>query len=156
MALRKIRTEEDPILLKTSREVTEFDDRLFELLEDMKETLGKADGIGLAAVQIGVLRRVVVIKNGEEFVELINPRITSSRGEQFETEACLSLPGKAGKTKRPAFVKVKAFDRTGKKHIYSGTELMARCFCHELDHLDGVLYPQRLAEGETLVLTEDE
>ena len=113
MALRIIKTEEDPILRKTSRPVTEFNDRLFTLLDDMKETMYKADGVGLAAVQVGVLRRAVVIDCGDGFLELINPEIIKSSGRQKETEGCLSLPGKSGITLRPSKVKVKAQDRHG-------------------------------------------
>lgn len=157
MAYRKIRTEGDPILRKKSRTVENFDDRLIVLLDDMRETLTKAEGIGLAGVQVGALRRVVVVDFGEDggFIELINPEIIEEDGEQCENEACLSLPGKAGKTKRPMHVKVKAQDRNGKWHAYSGSGLHARCFCHEFDHLDGILYPDRLAEGEHVFETSD-
>lgn len=155
MALRIIKTEEDPILRKTSRPVTEFNDRLFTLLEDMKETMYKADGVGLAAVQVGVLRRAVVIDCGDGFLELINPEIIKSSGRQKETEGCLSLPGKSGITLRPSKVKVKAQDRHGEWHEYSGEDLKARCFCHEIDHLDGILFTDKLARGEEVMLDED-
>lgn len=155
MALRIIKTEEDPILRKTSRPVTEFNDRLFTLLDDMKETMYKADGVGLAAVQVGVLRRVVVIDCGDGFLELINPEIIKSSGRQKETEGCLSLPGKSGITLRPSKVKVKAQDRHGEWHEYTGEDLKARCFCHEIDHLDGILFTDKLARGEEVMLDED-
>ena len=152
MALRIIKTEEDPILRKTSRPVTEFNDRLFTLLDDMKETMYKADGVGLAAVQVGVLRRAVVIDCGDGFLELINPEIIKSSGRQKETEGCLSLPGKSGITLRPSKVKVKAQDRHGEWHEYTGEDLKARCFCHEIDHLDGILFTDKLARGEEVML----
>ena len=125
MALRNIKTEEDPILRKTSRPVTDFNDRLFTLLDDMKETMYKADGVGLAAVQVGVLRRAVVIDCGDGFIELINPEIIKTSGRQKETEGCLSLPGKSGITLRPSKVKVKAQDRNGEYFEISGTDLLA-------------------------------
>lgn len=157
MAYRKIRTESDPILRKKSRTVENFDDRLMVLLDDMHDTLIKSEGIGLAGVQVGALRRVVVVDFQENggYIELINPEIIEEDGEQFENEACLSLPGKAGKTKRPMHVKVKAQDRNGKWHSYSGSALYARCFCHEIDHLDGILYSDRLVQGEHLFETSD-
>lgn len=155
MAIRKIRVEDDPILRKKSRPVEVFDDRLFQLLDDMKETLEKAQGLGLAAVQIGVLRRVVIVNFNDKYIELINPEILESEGEQLADEACLSLPHKAGKTKRPLTVKVRAQNRDGNWCLYKGTELEARCFCHELDHLDGKLYTDRLAPGEKVFFVED-
>lgn len=157
MAYRIIKVEGNPILAKKSRPVVDFDDRLFTLLEDMKDTLYRADGVGLAAVQIGVLRRVVVIDVGDEhgFMELINPQIIEQRGEQIEFEGCLSLPEKSGKTKRPMYVKVSAQDRNGKKFEVDGEGLLARCFCHEIDHLDGIVFTQRLAEGERVRKSSD-
>lgn len=141
MALRKIVTLEDPVLRKTSRKVEKFDKRLWDLLDDMKDTLYNANGAGLAAVQVGILRRVVVIDVGDGFIELINPEITDrSEEKQNEVEGCLSIPGKYGVTERPEWVKVKAQNREGKWVVYKGEGLKARCFCHELDHLDGVLY----------------
>lgn len=148
MAFRNIVELGDPILGKTSRLVTKFDQRLFTLLDDMKDTMEKADGVGLAAVQVGVLKRVVVINCGERYLELINPEITFSEGEQREPEGCLSLPGESGTTLRPQKVKVKAQNRDGKWCVYSGEGLEARCFCHEIDHLDGILFTQRLVEEE--------
>ena len=115
----------------------------------------KADGVGLAAVQVGVLRRAVVIDCGDGFLELINPEIIKSSGRQKETEGCLSLPGKSGITLRPSKVKVKAQDRHGEWHEYTGEDLKARCFCHEIDHLDGILFTDKLARGEEVMLDED-
>ena len=155
MALRKIRVEDDPILRKVSRPVENFDERLWQLLDDMKQTLARAQGLGLAAVQIGVLRRVVVVNFNDKWIELINPEIVEREGEQCEDEACLSLPHKAGKTLRPKTVMVRAQNRDGNWCMYKGTDLEARCFCHELDHLDGKLYTDRLAPGETVFFTED-
>lgn len=145
MALRQIITIGDPILTKKSRVVEKFDARLSQLIDDMTQTLRHAQGLGLAAVQVGVLRRVVVVSVEDgELLELVNPEIISAEGEQEGREGCLSVPDKAGITKRPAVVKVKAQDRHGRWHIYKGEELKARCFCHELDHLDGILYTQHV------------
>lgn len=153
MAIRNIRVDDDPILRKKSREVTEFNDRLFELLDDMKETMYHSGGVGLAGPQVGVLKRVVVMDVSEdrnEFIELINPEITYEEGEQTGNEGCLSLPGLYGVVTRPNIVKVKAQNRDGKWCLYKGEALKARCFCHEIDHLDGVLYKDKLDEGEFL------
>ncbi len=153
MALRNIRVDDDPILRKKSRPVTEFNDRLFELLDDMKETMYNSGGVGLAGPQVGVLRRVVVMDVSEdrnEYIELINPEITEVDGVQTGTEGCLSLPGLYGIVTRPNVVKVKAQNREGKWCLYKGEGLKARCFCHEIDHLDGVLYKDKLDEGEVL------
>ena len=153
MAIRNIRVDDDPILRKKSREVTEFNDRLFELLDDMKETMYHSGGVGLAGPQVGVLKRVVVMDVSEdrnEFIELINPEITYEEGEQTGSEGCLSLPGLYGVVTRPNIVKVKAQNRDGKWCLYKGEALKARCFCHEIDHLDGVLYKDKLDEGEQL------
>ncbi len=155
MALKKIRVESDPILRKKSRTVDVFDERLWQLLDDMKDTLHKANGLGLAAVQIGVLRRVVVINFEDGYIELINPEILDSKGEQCCEEACLSLPHKAGVTKRPMSVKVRAQNRNGNWVLYEGSDLKARCFCHEIDHLDGKLYTDSLAPGEHVRNTND-
>lgn len=155
MAIRNIRTEGDPVLRKVSRKVENFDERLFMILDDMRDTLIKSEGVGLAAVQIGILRRIVVVVFNNKFIELINPEIIETEGEQRENEACLSLPHKAGKTIRPKTVTVKAQNRDGKWCIYKGTDLEARCFCHELDHLDGKLYIDSLAPGEKVFFTND-
>lgn len=144
MALRNILTEEDPTLRKVSRPVTKFDDRLHELLDDMAETLEDARGVGLAAPQVGILRRVVVVDVGEEILELINPEIISESGEQTGLEGCLSVPGKYGIVTRPNVVKVRAQDRFGAWYEAEGEELIARAFCHELDHLDGHLYVDKM------------
>ncbi len=150
MALRNIVKKGDPILAKTSRKVEYFDDRLMTLLDDMKETMYAAEGVGLAAVQVGVLRRVIVLDCGDGYLELINPEIIETSGQQLEEEGCLSIPGEKGVTLRPAVVKLKAQDRTGKWCIYKADGLKARCFCHETDHLDGVLFTDRLAPGSML------
>ncbi|MBQ9518215.1 MAG: peptide deformylase [Eubacterium sp.] len=143
MALRNIVKVGDPILAKKSRKVEKFDDRLAVLIDDMFDTMYDAEGVGLAAVQVGMLRRVVVIDVGDGPIELVNPEITKAEGEQRESEGCLSLPGQYGVTVRPAKVQVKAQDRHGKWHIYTGEELKARCFCHELDHLEGILFTEK-------------
>lgn len=159
MAIRNIRVDDDPILRKKSRVVTEFNDRLFELLDDMKETMYHSGGVGLAGPQVGVLKRVVVMDVSEdrnEFIELINPEITYEEGEQTGNEGCLSLPGLYGVVTRPNVVKVKAQNREGKWCLYKGEALKARCFCHEIDHLDGVLYKDKLDEGEFLQRNDGE
>lgn len=144
MAIRKIVTSEDPILRKTSRPVERFNEKLWQLLDDMKETMYKAQGVGLAAVQVGFLRRVVVIDVGDGYIELINPEIIEQSGEEISEEGCLSVPGESGNVKRPTYVKVKAQNRNGAWRILEGTDLKARCFCHEIDHLDGTLYTDKI------------
>ncbi len=139
MAIRNIVKEGDPVLKKVSRPVEKFDDRLHILLDDMYETM-KKDGVGLAAVQVGVLRRAVVIDIGEGRIELINPEIIAQEGEQQDVEGCLSCPGKYGVTSRPMQVTVKAQDRNGEYFTITGRELLARALCHEIDHLDGKLF----------------
>ena len=141
MAKLRIVTVGDPILRKISRPVEESTPRILQLTEDMIETMRAHDGCGLAAVQVGVLRRVVVIEveEGKPMV-LINPKIVAYAGEQEETEGCLSLPGKWGKTRRPRHVTVRALDLDGTEREYTGSDLLARAFCHEIDHLDGKLY----------------
>jgi len=144
MAILHILTEEEPRLKKISRPVDEITDRIKTLLDDMVETMRRADGVGLAAPQVGVLRRIVVCEVEEgEVIELINPEIIAQSGSQTGREGCLSLPGKQGIVTRPSYVKVRALDRNGVMREYEGTELLARCFCHEIDHLDGILYPKR-------------
>ncbi|MGN1095481.1 MAG: peptide deformylase [Eubacteriales bacterium] len=144
MAKLRILKDDDPTLRKKCRPVEIITDRTKTLLDDMLETMRKADGVGLAAPQIGVLRRIVVIEvTPGEVLELINPEIIATSGTQTGYESCLSLPGRTGVCTRPNFVRVKALDRNGNERIYEGKELLARCFCHELDHLDGVLYPDR-------------
>ena len=157
MALRNIRKEHDEILRKPSRKVELFDDRLQTLIDDMFETMYDAQGCGLAAVQVGILKQVIVIDTeqpGEKLV-LINPEIVESSGEQTGDEGCLSVPGMAGQVTRPEYVKVKAQDEELNEIEYEGEGLLARAFCHELDHLDGLMYT-RLVEGELHRTTYDE
>ena len=141
MAILNLVYEGDPMLRRVSRPVTEITPRILQLLDDMTETMRHHNGCGLAAVQVGVLRRVVVVEVEPGTVyELINPRIVAWTGEQEETEGCLSLPGKWGKTHRPAAVTVRALDRNGKEIELRGDDLLCRAFCHEIDHLDGKLF----------------
>ena len=152
MGLRKILTDKDPALHKVCRPVEKFDGRLHRLLDDMAETLEQANGVGLAAPQVGILRRVVLVDTGEEILELINPTLLETSGEQIGAEGCLSVPGKYGLVKRPNYVKVRAQDRNGNWYEAEGEELIARCFCHELDHLDGIVYTEVMER----FLTEEE
>ena len=147
MALRTIRTEGDPVLSKKCRPVEEITPRIRELISDMMETMYDACGVGLAAPQVGILKRIVVIDVGDGPIILINPEITETSGEQTGEEGCLSVPGMSGQVTRPNYVKVKALDMDMKEVEYEGEELLARAFCHELDHLDGKMYT-RLVEGE--------
>ena len=141
MAKLQIRKYGDPVLRKVCRPVEEINSRVLTLLDDMKETMRAADGCGLAAPQVGILRRIVVIETEESgLIELINPKIIAKAGEQKEYEGCLSLPGKSGITTRPMHVTVRATNRHGEQFDISGSGLLARAFCHELDHLDGKLY----------------
>ena len=141
MALRKIVTEGDPILTKRCREVPQVTERVRQLIEDMVETMHDAQGVGLAAPQVGVLRRIVVVDVGDGNVyKLVNPVITESEGDQYEEEGCLSIPGLVGTVHRPARVKIAALNENGEKVEYEGTDLLARAFCHELDHLEGTLF----------------
>lgn len=149
MAIRNIVTAEDPILRKISRRVEKFDERLNILLDDMRDTLKKAEGAGLAAVQVGILKRVVLVDVGDGLLELINPEIIETKGEIEDTEGCLSVPGEWGLVKRPEYVKIKAQDRRGVWHRYEGTNLKARCFCHEIDHLDGIIYTDKVIKKLT-------
>ncbi len=145
MALRNILTEEQATLYKVSRPVTKFDAKLHELLEDMEETLVAANGAGLAAPQVGILRRVFIVDVGEEgLIEMINPEILESSGEQDDLEGCLSVPGKWGMVKRPNFVRAKAQDRNGAWFEVEAEGLLARCILHENDHLDGHLYTEKV------------
>lgn len=144
MALRKIVEMGDPILNKKCRKIEVFDDKLSALIDDMIETMYNANGVGLAAPQVGMLKRVVVIDAGDGLMELVNPEITMTEGEQMESEGCLSVPGKYGVCKRPAKVQVKAQDRNGKWQVFTGDGLKARAFCHELDHLEGVLFTSKV------------
>ena len=159
MGLRKILTDKDPALHKVCRPVEKFDGRLHRLLDDMKETLAEANGVGLAAPQVGILRRVVLVDTGDEVLELINPSLLETSGEQVGAEGCLSIPGKYGLVKRPNYAKVRAQDRNGNWFEAEGEELIARCFCHELDHLDGILYTEvmeRFLTEEELEAQEEE
>ena len=155
MGLRKILTDKDPALHKVCRPVTAFDAKLHKLLDDMRETLIDSNGVGLAAPQVGILRRVFLVDvglNGEDILECINPEILETEGEQEGAEGCLSVPGRYGLVKRPYWVKIRAQDRNGDWFEAEGEELIGRCFCHELDHLDGILYTQVMER----FLTEEE
>ena len=144
MAKLTIRKEGDDVLRKVCRPVDKITLRTKILLDDMLETMRKADGVGLAAPQVGILRRIVVIEVEEgEVLELINPEIVEMSGEVSGVEGCLSVPGRQGIVKRPSYVRVQALDRNGVMQTYEGTGLLARCFCHELDHLDGHLYTDK-------------
>ena len=152
MGLRKILTDKEPALHKVCRPVDKFDAKLHKLLDDMAETLADANGVGLAAPQVGILRRVVIVDVGDEIVELINPTMLETDGEQVGAEGCLSVPGKYGLVKRPYYAKVRAQDRFGEWFEVEGEEIIARCFCHELDHLDGIVYTEVMER----YLTEEE
>ena len=152
MALRKIVTDGDPVLLKKCKPVEKFDARLHQLLDDMKETMYKAEGVGLAAPQVGILRRVCIVEDEQgEIIELINPEIIKTEGEQTGLEGCLSVPGKYGIVTRPMVVRVRAQDRFGTIFEVEDEELTARCFCHEIEHLDGHLYTEHCK-----ILSEEE
>ena len=155
MGLRKILTDKEPALHKVCKPVTNFDSKLFKLLDDMRDTLIESGGVGLAAPQVGILRRVVLVDVGmedNEIVEFINPEMIETDGEQYGAEGCLSVPGKYGLVKRPMYAKVRAQDRNGDWFEAEGEELIARCFCHELDHLDGIIYTEVMDR----FLTEEE
>lgn len=155
MALRTIREQGDPVLNKVCREVTEVTPKIQTLIEDMIETMYDACGVGLAAPQVGILKRIVTIDIGDGPIVMINPRIISSDGEQTGAEGCLSLPGKAGQVTRPNHVIARAFDEEMHEFEIEGTELLARAICHELDHLDGHLYTE-LVEGDIYDVNYDE
>lgn len=152
MGIRKIMTVKEPCLHKVCRPVEKFDGKLHKLLDDMRETLLDANGVGLAAPQVGILRRVVVVDTGEEMLELVNPELLETSGEQEGAEGCLSVPGKYGLVKRPMVAKVRAQDRDGNWFEVEGEKLIARCFCHEIDHLDGIVYTEVMER----FLTEEE
>ena len=152
MGLRKIMTVKEPCLHKVCRPVEKFDGKLHRLLDDMKETLAEANGVGLAAPQVGILRRAVIVDTGEEMLELVNPELLETSGDQVEAEGCLSVPGKYGLVRRPDYAKVRAQDRNGNWFEVEGEGLTARCFCHELDHLDGIVYTEIMERS----LTEEE
>lgn len=145
MAIREILTDKDPALHKRCHPITQFDDKLAALIEDLRETLEEAGGAGLAAPQVGILRRVVVLYDGEDkVIELVNPEIIQESGEQDGLEGCLSVPGLWGYVKRPQMVRVKAQDRTGNWFETGGEDIVARCFCHELEHLDGHVFTEHV------------
>ena len=146
MALRNIFFEGNPILQKKCRKVEKFDKSLEILIDDMFETMKHSNGVGLAAPQVGILKRVAVINIGDGNIELVNPVVVAFSGEQREEEGCLSCPGQYGITLRPKFVKVKAQDRFGNEVFYTGQMLKARAFCHEIDHLDGILFKSHIIE----------
>lgn len=159
MARRNILTKEEPGLYKTCRPVTDFNPRLHQLLDDMRDTLSQENGVGLAAPQVGVLRRAVIVletnvPEGEEeyIIELVNPEIIESDGEQYGAEGCLSVPGEYGLVRRPMHVKVRAQDRNGESFEVEGEGLTARCFCHEIDHLNGIVFTSKCER----MLTEEE
>ena len=152
MGMRKILTDKEPALHKVCKPVTSFDAKLHKLLDDMAETLADANGVGLAAPQVGILRRVVIVDTGDGILELVNPSLVETSGEQVGAEGCLSVPGKYGLVKRPYFAKVSAQDRNGYWFVAEGEEIIARCFCHELDHLDGIVYTEVMDR----FLTEEE
>lgn len=151
MAIRIIREDGDPVLRKQSRVVEQVDDKIKVLVDDMIETMYEADGVGLAAPQIGILKRIIVLDIYDDtgVKVLINPEILEAKGEQVEIEGCLSIPGESGMVKRPAFVKVTGLNRDGDQVTYEATELLARAFCHEIDHLNGVLFTDKVInEGD--------
>lgn len=146
MAIRQLRFEDDEILRKKSRVVENIDDRIKVLVKDMIETMEKEEGVGLAAPQVGVLKRVVVVDIGQGPIVMINPEIISEEGEQIDDEGCLSVPGKSGKVARPQRVKVKFMDLDGEIKEVEGQNLLARAFCHEIDHLEGILYVDKVID----------
>ena len=156
MAIRKILTDGDPSLRKKARPVGKVDGRIRTLIDDMAETMYAAEGAGLAAPQVGILRRVVVIDMGEGLIELVDPEIVGAQGEEIRTEGCLSIPGKRGTVARPSTVTVRAMDRHGKIKTYEGADYLAVAFCHEIDHLDGVLYTDKMIEDVTDQFTEED
>ena len=146
MALRQIVKLGEPVLRKKSKVVKEINDRLIDLLDDMADTMYEADGVGLAAPQVGILKRVVVVDIGDGLIELINPEIIEAEGEYLDNEGCLSVPGESGDVLRPYRVKVRALNRFGETIEIEGEELLARAFCHEIDHLDGILYVDKVVK----------
>lgn len=148
MGLRNIRKYGDEILRKKSREVDVINDRILTLIKDMEETMYEAQGVGLAAPQVGILKRVVVIDVGEGIIRLINPEIISKEGSQLDVEGCLSVPGEQGEVERPYRVTVKALDEKGQEITVEGEGLLARALCHEIDHLDGILFVDKTIDSE--------
>lgn len=149
MAIRVIRTDEDPLLRKKSREVNDINDRILSLLDDMVETMYHADGIGLAAPQVGILRRVITVDVGQGPYKMINPEILETEGSEIDIEGCLSVPNFNGTVERPAKIKMKYLDIEGKENIIEATGLFARCICHEIDHLDGILFKDKYIDEIT-------
>ncbi|MFA5525151.1 MAG: peptide deformylase [Tissierellales bacterium] len=148
MAIRQLRYEDDPILRKKSRDIDVIDERIKILVQDMLDTMYKEEGVGLAAPQVGVLKKVVVIDIGEGPIVLINPKIINTEGENIDLEGCLSIPGRNGKVSRPEKVKVEYLDVEGNKNLIIGEELLARALCHEIDHLNGILYIDMLISSD--------
>lgn len=148
MAIRIIRKGEDPVLRQRAKEVTKFTPAIHKLLDDMAQTMEFAEGVGLAANQIGILKRLIVMDVGQGVIELVNPEIVEKNGSQYGSEGCLSLPGLTGKVDRASFVRVRAQDRNGEWFELEGTELLARCIQHEVDHLDGILFTDYLRPEE--------
>ena len=148
MAIRQIRKHGDEILRKKCRPVEEINDRVLILLKDMQETMYEADGVGLAAPQVGILKRIAVIDVGDGPINLINPEIIAVEGSYIDEEGCLSLPGEAGNVERPYKVTVRALNEKGEEFVLTGVELLARALCHEIDHLDGVLFIDKVIESE--------
>lgn len=148
MALRNIRKYGDELLRKKSKKVDVINERILTLIKDMEETMYNADGVGLAAPQVGILKKIVVIDVGQGILKLINPEIISAEGSYIDEEGCLSLPGEQGKVERPYKVKVKALNEKGEEIIIAGEELLARALCHEIDHLDGILFIDKIVKTE--------
>lgn len=146
MAIRNVLKMGDPVLNKKAKKVTEFNDRLHTILDDMADTMYSEDGVGLAAPQVGILRRAVVVDIGEGLIELINPEIVEAKGEQTDIEGCLSVVDYVGEVTRPAYVKVKAQNRFGEEIEHEAEGFLARAFCHELDHLEGILFVEKVEE----------
>ncbi len=147
MAIRTIRLEGDPVLSKKCRPVEKMTDKIHQLIDDMLDTMYEANGVGLAAPQVGVLKKIVVVDVGDGPIVLINPQILETEGEQTGDEGCLSVPGMAGEVTRPNYVKVKALNEEMEEFEIEGTELLARAFCHEIDHLDGIMYTSLVKGG---------
>ncbi|GAA0788757.1 peptide deformylase [Hathewaya limosa] len=146
MALRNLRINGDEVLRKKCKQVTEITPRDLQLIGDMKETMYKENGVGLAAPQVGILKRIIVIDVGEGPFAVINPEILEKRGSQIDIEGCLSVPGEQGRVERPNYVKVKGLNEEGEETIFEGEELLARAFCHEIDHLDGILFIDKIID----------
>ncbi|MDO5402185.1 MAG: peptide deformylase [Eubacteriales bacterium] len=155
MALRNVRILGDEILRKKAKEVTEITPRIEELIDDMFDTMYETNGVGLAAPQVGIRKRIVVIDCGDQPLVLINPVILETKGEQTGNEGCLSVPGKVGIVTRPQYARVKALNENMEEYIIEGEDLLARCLCHEIDHLDGIMYVDKV-EGELMEVEPDE